>query len=224
MPATNKSTVTTRIGKSMTSEAFLETASSWLNAIFVVVTLAAALIGVGAWYFSAKLSTAKDAALGLFRAESAERTKALELEIAQQRERAAKAEKDLLELQQRLAWRKLTPDQVTKLTISLEGLKGSRVDIHLLGGGVPEVEQYGEQLRNVFEAAGISVDSSPVSLIGDAGRHGEGLSAYFGANRESDVLILEGALRGSGTISEALPRRPYGKGREGELSLLVWPK
>jgi hypothetical protein len=66
------------------SVAFLEWASFWLNWIFVFLTLLTALVGIGAWHFTAKLGAAKDAELARFRTGS-------EASIAAANARAAEA-------------------------------------------------------------------------------------------------------------------------------------
>lgn len=154
----------------------LETVSFFASVAVVLLTVFAAIAGAFALYFSSRLGAVKDAALERFKTESAttiatageraaeannkaaeanERAKALELEVAKQRERAAKAEKDLLELQQRLAWRSFTTDQQQKLVAELSRFGGVNVVVTQLG----EVEAglFAKQLLSILTAARWSV-------------------------------------------------------------------
>jgi hypothetical protein len=97
--------------------------------------------------------------IGAAKAEAAkanERTGTLELETAQQREKAAVAERSLLELQQRVQDRHLTAGQRMALTDGLtHGPKGE-ITIMCVGGN-PEPCVFAEELAEVLRRSGWTV-------------------------------------------------------------------
>lgn len=160
----------------------LETAASWANVSVVALTVLAAVAAVFALYFSMRAGALKDEALERFKADSAasiasanarvaeaekgtadaiasaakinERANGLELESSKQHERAAKAELELLELQQRLAPRRLSEAQALTL---IRALKGVVVKVPtpiscVLGDG--EGLEFASQIDVVLKAAG----------------------------------------------------------------------
>jgi hypothetical protein len=88
----------------------------WAGVWAVVLTAGAALAGIVSWYFSNKAASATE-----------ERTRALELRIAEQQERAAKAEQSLLKVQQAIKPRML--DHLAFLEKMKGAPKGPPVDI-----------------------------------------------------------------------------------------------
>jgi hypothetical protein len=158
----------------------LETASFWANVAVVALTALAAIAGVIALYFATRLGAAKDEALTRFQTESAvkvaqanegaakanetaaaaneragradERASRLEVEAAQQRARAAEAERALLELQQRLAPRRIDSALQKKLVAALRPYHGSVVVLTQLGDA--EAAQFANDLIKVFQEAG----------------------------------------------------------------------
>jgi hypothetical protein len=96
----------------------LQSLVDWAN-VGVVVALAASFIFGGASIFlSRRLSNAKETL-------SREAQRKFDLALATQQERAAKAEKDLLELQNRLKPRILTSEQSNALITLLSSSKGT---------------------------------------------------------------------------------------------------
>lgn len=108
------------------------------------------------------IATARSAAaLATEKAETAnERTSKIELEAAQQRERAAKAERDLLELQQRLAWRRVSQKEHGEFVAALKPFAGSVVEVTKLGEA--EAGQFADDLFKMLTDAKwkVSLDSS----------------------------------------------------------------
>lgn len=80
-----------------------------------------------------------------------ERTTKLELEASQQRERAAKAEHDLLELQQRLAWRRISSKEHGEFVAALKPFAGSIVEVTKLGDA--EAGQFADDIISIFAEA-----------------------------------------------------------------------
>lgn len=86
-----------------------------------------------------------------------ERVVKVELEAAQQRERAARAEKDLLELQERIKPRRISADQRERLIAALRNLpKGPVIVTCVLGDG--EAIAFANQIVDSLKSAGWPVD------------------------------------------------------------------
>jgi hypothetical protein len=181
---------------------FLESASFWSNVAVVAFTVFAAVAGGLALYFSSSLATVKDAELSRFQTEAKvaiasadaraaeananaaaataasstalERAAALELEAEQQRERAARAERDLLELQQRVEPRRLTATQRTNLIDLLTKTphKGHVPVRSPIGDG--EANNFASELYEVLKAAGWP--NPDIARIGAAGGTPNGLT------------------------------------------------
>lgn len=171
----------------------LETASSWFNISVVVLTLLLAIAGFFAWYFSTKLGTMKDEALTRFKTEAGreiasagaraaeanktaaeagaqvaaanERTKILELEVPKQRERAAKAEKALLELQEKLKDRHLTAPQRVDLIKFLNRSSDGAIEVICAGGQNPEPCLFASEIVEILKSTGWTVSFSNGNLF-----------------------------------------------------------
>jgi uncharacterized membrane-anchored protein YhcB (DUF1043 family) len=84
-------------------------------------------------------------------------------EMAKQQTRAANAERALLELQQRLAHRRISQSDHDKLVASLQPFRGSIV--HLTKLGDAEAAQFAEDILTVLHDAGWSVQLSIAGTI-----------------------------------------------------------
>ena len=122
----------------------------WSGVWAVGLTAAAALAGVASWYFSIKVS-----------AESRSQTQAMELKISGQQERAATAERQLLELQQRLANRRITAEQRQRMLSILKSVQRVR-PIALEWSPTPEASAFGQDIMAVLRDAGWPVTASAV--------------------------------------------------------------
>lgn len=91
-----------------------------------------------------------------------ERANKLEIEAARQRERAAKAEHDLLELQQRLAWRRISPKEHVAFVAALKPFAGSIVEVTKIGDS--EAGQFADDIVSVFIEAGWGVQRNFVGI------------------------------------------------------------
>jgi hypothetical protein len=90
------------------------------------------------------------------------RVAAAELQVAAQRERAAKAEKDLLEVQEKIKPRRITPEQRDQLVMFLSQPPRGKVDIMcVLGDG--EGLAFAEEVGQVLKASGWEIGSGGVS-------------------------------------------------------------
>ena len=225
----------------------------WAGVWVVGLTVAAAITGLIAWYFSNQASDEKDARLAIFQDESrtavasaearaaearqraanaeqgaahalenaasaTERTKKFELAAEEQRERAAKAEKDLLEVQQRLAWRTVTAEQEAILVGVLSSFKGQAVTLFVISGS-EEISRFSRQLQAALEKAGLVVSRNDGQLFGAAS---SGLSADIGDGRLDIGNAMGMALFRAKLVSGPLPANKIPN--SALLRLVVWPK
>jgi hypothetical protein len=91
-----------------------------------------------------------------------ERASKLELDAAAQQERAATAERKLLELQRQLAWRALTPAQARQLASELGQFPGTRVQFVRYAD--PEASLFAEQIRTALSEASWSLKIVSVGM------------------------------------------------------------
>jgi hypothetical protein len=97
-----------------------------------------------------------------------ERAGRVELEAAEQREKAAKAERELLELQQRLAPRRLQGEQIDRFINALKN--GPTVPINLVASiSDQEAVDWANQLAALFSQAGWTVASNGVGPFSGSG-------------------------------------------------------
>jgi hypothetical protein len=163
----------------------LTTIAFWWNLAVVACFAGTAIAGYFTWRYTEAIGAAKDRALRQFQAESRtavaladakgaeanrqaananERAAALELESAIQRERAAKAEQALLELQHRLAWRDFAPAQAQGLVHALRPFRGVSVSVMVMVGEA-EAERFGQQLVSLLRAADWSATISTTGML-----------------------------------------------------------
>jgi len=193
--------------KGMTLD-WLETASLWSNIAVVVLGVLAAIAGGFALFFGLKLGAIKDAD-----------QQQLELRVAAQQERAAKAEKDLLELQERA--RPRTVDSNARSAM-IDVLKSTRsdgpVEIEFIGGSTSEPFEFTTILVGILKEAGWVVgqpDGGPA-----LGNPPTGLLVKVSQTGEPPerALVLQSAMTAGG-IPTRLSRHPSVK--LGEVVLLV---
>ncbi len=130
-------------------------------------------------------------------ANTNERAKKLELQVETQKERAASAEKDLLNLQEKIKPRTITPEKSQSLIQELKKFKLKEIMISSsLGDG--EALTYANQFKQIFEVAGWKVNS------------GVGLSTFTGAGvfilvkneKDNEAGILQKLFSGFGIKME----------------------
>lgn len=129
------------------------------------------------------------------------RTKLLEVEAASQRERAARAEKDLLELRQRLAGRRLSVEQKNKLTSLLKPFSGTSLSIHWVGSGGQEAVELVNEIQTAIIAAGIIVPNRNILI--DV--YMRGIAIKFGANRKVEAEVIASFLIEVGLSPKPVP-------------------
>lgn len=141
-----------------------------------------------------------------------------ELEIAKQQERAANAEKELLELQNRLARRVMTEEQSRRISESLQQFRGQTLSL-AIAGQTEEINNFGNQLITALENGGLKVSASNAIISGMAA---SGITAAVGENRLPLINAIANALRSAGVIDAPLPVTK--SGNKDELTIFVWPK
>lgn len=123
----------------------------------------------------------------------------VEIELAKQQERAAKAEKDLIEVQERIKHRNLTPDQQKELIAELKPFSDQEIDVFVLSDAGDEVGHISEQIVSVLKKSGWLVRIGNGSEVGIA-RSGIVISNLPDADAGSRKALssLESALRSKG--------------------------
>jgi hypothetical protein len=92
------------------------------------------------------------------------RTQLLEVEAAGQKERAATAEKDLLALRQKIAPRRLTAEQKTKLTSALRPFSPAPINLAWAGPGGQESADLASDIIDAITSAGIPIPSRNILM------------------------------------------------------------
>lgn len=114
----------------------------WSGWWAVGFTILAALAGLIAWYWGNRAAS-----------EHEERTRLLEFNIAEQQERAAKAEMELLKIKERMTDRDFTGEERNILIAALKDGPRCRVDV--IGGvGGDEMARFQEKVLAIFHQAG----------------------------------------------------------------------
>jgi hypothetical protein len=232
---------------------FDESVVLWAGRIGVLLTVLAALVGTLFFFFSNRVSKAKDMQLATFQQESKgaiasadaraaeanraaaeavhgtakamsdaaganERSRQIELDAAAQRERAAKAERELLELQQRLAARTLSDAGARTIVSRLAPFHGQHMRLFVVSGN-EEVDQFSRQLQTAFETGGLVVDRMDGQQFGVAR---SGLFIIMGENRRALADALAAAFHDARLIAASMPAAKSAV--PDDLVLEIWPK
>ena len=126
------------------------------------------------------------------------------LDLERQRERAANAERQLLELQQRVAWRRFTPEQREALSKSLTAAepKGLVHVANLLGDG--EANAFAAEIEGVLRTAGWQTAPLGQVMFAPEGPIGLWLHIQPGGQPPAYAVSLQQAFEAAGI---ELPRR-----------------
>lgn len=128
--------------------------------------------------------------------------------LARQREQAAKAERELLEIQERLAWRTLSPQQFDIASKALASFSGTAVEITLLGE--MEAQRFGSQIQAGWNVTtnlmGVS-SPPPYGVICRHPANDAASAAFVNAMRKAGVTVSEQILGQKLTVLVGL-RRP----------------
>lgn len=204
----------------------LETAKFWLDIAVTGFGLLAAASAVFALLIGSKIDAAKKleeqtvkaqiAASGA-RAEEAkkeaanalasaaatnERANALELEAGKQKERAAVAEKELLELEERMKPRNLTSEQASQLISILKSTPKGKVNVSSVLGN-SEASNYASQILRILTESGWTVSSG----IGLSTITGEGLFIITPNQNDANAVNLQNIFASVGiTIKKQIDK------------------
>lgn len=151
-------------------------------------------------------------------ASANERAGRIELEAAEQRERAAKAERDLLALQEQLAWRVIDDQHATALVTRLSMFAGQSVWLFPIAGN-EEISRLSQQLAAILKKAGLIVKVTPGTLFGPAK---SGFSFVVGEDRMALADSLSHGLAEAGVAT--LPIRAERSATRDVLTVYIWPK
>lgn len=185
----------------------------------VVLSVLSAIAGFLALYFSLKSDALKDAALRSFQtesslaiasadaraadanrkaAEASEGTAKALLATEEQRERAAKAEKDLLEVQQKLRPRTISVDQRTRLVAILSVSPKGPVHITcILGDG--EGLAFAQQINDLLRSVGWTVEDGGVSQAAFTGNPvGLVILVHSASSAPPHAIVLQQAFAAVG--------------------------
>jgi len=124
-------------------------------------------------------------------------TEGFSLDIARANERSAEANRIAeqerlarLKIEERLAPRRISADQRTKLAKGLKLLSGKTVSLFIMIGD-PETDAFGKLLSNELMRAGLKVEIHPDMYFPSTK---VGISLAIGQNREADAEILSTAF------------------------------
>lgn len=204
----------------MMASSVVETVADWAERGAVAFTILAAASGLIFVVASRQVKR-----LEAIRAEARdERSAKLELDLAQQRERTAKAEKSLLELQEDAALRGFNKEEFHTLVRLLTRDPKGHVDIVHKGG--PEAEGFADWFAAALQVSGWTFSVSETALLPGphVSNHGVGIAIRDGERPPARLKTLHDALIGAGiTTNSALvyldPKLP-----EDAIQLSVWPK
>lgn len=163
----------------------------------------------------------KEAAVATAGAANAnERAAKLEIDAGAQRERAATAERKLLEIQARISDRHLAPEQARTISTQLTGVRPSGHLAVSCVGGPPEPCSYAMQIVEALRGAEWAVDQPDAVLFAGAGPVGIWLKAK---SEHGPVwgVELQAALRAAGIESSFEATPDMG---ESDVQLLVGHK
>lgn len=193
----------------------VESLESWKNLFEisgVVLLLFTFIAGAGALWFSRKLNAVQSEQLRQFDARLTDaktelgrqqertanadaRVAGLErdvanarIEMAKQQTRAATAEQSLLELQQKLNWRRISAQQRRKFLTAAVSMPKGLVNIIAVNGD-NEAKAFAEKLKNLLKEAGW--DSGPVTTGVFIGPTSVGLSLVIVSKEPPTILSKE---------------------------------
>ena len=157
-------------------------------------------------------------------AKANERAAKLELDAATQRERAAKAEKSLLELQEDFAQREFNKEEFHTLVRLLTLDPKGHVDI-VCQAGNPETRHFAGLLASALQVSGWTLSMAEVVLSAQAGfSRGVGIAIRDGQRQPARLKTLHDALVGAGIpVNSALVYTDPNLADDA-MQLTVWPK
>jgi hypothetical protein len=147
-----------------------------------------------------------------------ERLATVTLRVEEESARRAVAELELAKIQERLAWRDVTPEQSARISAALGKFKGQTLVLDIYSSS-EEVGRFGTKLRAAFTAAGIIVQDG--FHMGPTPK--SGVTVVSGAAHNTFADAIGDALLAAGIVTtlpvEITPDRP-----EVIPNVFVWPK
>ena len=129
-------------------------------------------------------------------------------ETAKANERAAEANRIAeqerlarIKIEERLAPRHLSNEQIAQLSRDLPALRGKSVNVVFITGD-PETGRYASTLESALKAAGLNVQLIPAMILGQVRN---GLTLEIGTNRMQDANVLANALINAGLAEKPVP-------------------
>jgi hypothetical protein len=133
--------------------------------------------------------------------DAGERAGKVEIEAGKQRERAAKAESDLLELKKSLAPRRLTAEQKAKLTALLKPFAGTSMDVEWADAGGPEAADLASDILDAVQRAAINIKTKNILM----GLYFRKILMKYGANRMAEANVIATFFIEVGLSEEPVP-------------------
>lgn len=162
-PDTKNEKIAKSITQNLMSSSLVETIAFWAGVITVLSTAIAALAGSLSWYFSNKVSVAKDDALSRFKTESKVAIAEADARAAEANKKAEEERLERLKLEAKVSWRRLSPEQHDKLVQALSA--HSFAMYFEYSQSDPEAVQFAEDIfKSLKDAAGITVYPHPLVL------------------------------------------------------------
>jgi len=184
----------------------------------LVAGIAVILVSAISFILAGQVSREKDRTLERFKSEAAERTRNLELEIEKHKERAAKAETEVITLKERLQPRALSPEQTKRLTEAMTQFAGQTMSL-LVDARSTEAANLMGQIRAALDRAGWRLNGNVGS-----GSSGGGVEIYSEHESKAATALLE-TLQSLGlSAKRSLVRRTWLGFPSGSIEIFVGEK
>jgi hypothetical protein len=194
----------------------------WANATLVC----ALIVGVLATYVIYATGTVKErytnvelARANESAAKAQERAALIEKENAILRDKAALAERDLLQLKERLKARTISPQQRAAMAKTLASLPKGKIQIQCWSAGGHEAQAYSDEFKAIFTAAGFETKS--MLLLTGGGTPGLHLVQGQEGQLNPSMHAASEAFKAAGIAVEILAEKGIA---EGLATLFVGPK
>lgn len=122
----------------------------------------------------------------------------VEIDLAKQRQRAVKAEKDLLELQAQVQPRNLTPEQQTLIAASCRAFAGRKIEVRSYSTDL-EGWRLGQLLKAAFEFGGLEVADETANFM-EFGGFTVGVIVRGPADQSDLIQTVQESLSRNGNI------------------------
>lgn len=190
---------------------FWNSVFQWGSVGLIAITF---FVGAGALWTSNRINQRQTERLVVLEKELA----SAKTTLAEQQERAAKAEKELLDVQSRFKdWRTITPEREKSMVAWLLPFAGEAVSVLALSGD-EESRRFAAKITDVFQKAGLV---ARLSVVPERRKPIGGMQLDAGQNKTDFANRIAGAL---------IAPTPLGKLKRGTailpdmVELMIWPK